>query len=183
VKLLTHDIFFKFLSMNRPLLLITLLVLSWSINAQDLILCQQVIGSTGYSGTENGLKYTYTIGEVATLTLNNGTSSFVFTQGFQQPDVCLPVSTDTKGVLSDWGIEAFPNPVRSFVTVRFQAPTVELLAYRLFDLAGRQYSESTASIADGGQIDCSTLPAGLYFLQLIHSKSASFATIRLVVVD
>jgi Secretion system C-terminal sorting domain len=146
------------------------------------MLCQQVIGSTGFSGTENGLKFSYTVGESATLTLNNDNSNFIFTQGFQQPDICSPVSTDAQGLLSDWAIEVFPNPVRSSMTVRFQAPFAASLAYRLYDISGLQYGEN-ANIFSGDQINCAALPAGLYFLQLIHLESASAATVRIVVVD
>jgi Secretion system C-terminal sorting domain len=170
--------------MNRLLQL--LFALCWLPNwgiAQDLSLCQQVIGSTGFTGTENGLKFSYTVGELAILTLKSDNSTFIFTQGFQQPDVCLPVSTDTKGILADWNIEVFPNPVSNLLTVQFQALTTEQLDYRLFDLSGRMQAQSAVPISSGQQIDCSRLPAGMYLLQLIHPATAAFATVRLMVAN
>ena len=79
--------------MNRFLLVLFPLSL-WSVasNAQ-VSMCNQVIGTTGFSAIEQNKYWAYTVGEVAIFTLSNTQDVSVLTQGFHQPDLCLPDCT------------------------------------------------------------------------------------------
>ncbi|MCC7245836.1 MAG: T9SS type A sorting domain-containing protein [Saprospiraceae bacterium] len=162
--------------MSRLLLLSLCCFLSQSSFSQSI--CMQVLSSSGGSATLNGQHHDWTVGEVATLTIAGAGRKF--TQGFQQPDVCISVSTH-QTELADWNIEVFPNPATDLIQVRFSPEQTGGLSARIMDITGRLVLDNQwLDQADGSPIDCSTWPAGAYFLQLTDPKTRAIATVRII---
>ncbi len=153
------------------------LLVTCSGYAQPLSTCHEVIGSTGNATTENGLRYAYTVGETAIFTLKKQGTNFVLTQGFHQPDVCLPVSVDDLEEWNGWDIQAYPNPVVEHLTVQYAAPDGSPLMAQVFNAYG-QVVRSGITIAQGGYtLACGDLQAGFYVLVLAHKDKKTTVSI------
>ena len=165
--------------MNRFLLIALVgCVLPTFIRAQNIEICNQVLGAAGGSTIESGLYYAYTVGEPFILTLK-GTGTDL-TQGFHQPDLCVPVATSDLD-LAAWSIEVFPNPTPDVLHIRYSAGQNGRLEASVFDVLGRLVVGNTPlSTPAGSLLDCGSWQAGLYFLQLRDPATQATATIRFV---
>ena len=146
-------------------------------NAQNLSLCHQVIGVTGQSTTESGLHHTYTVGETVIFTLKKEGVDVVLTQGFHQPDVCLPVSTNNPEEWAGWDIQAYPNPVVDVLNVQYSAPDNSDLQGQIVSITGQVVQDLTTLTQGGTTILCSDLSAGYYVLILRHKDRTSSVSI------
>ncbi len=163
--------------MIRFVLLLGSLLYAIGSFGQGLSLCQQVIGTTGSSATESGLHYTYTVGEPVIFTLKKQDVDVVLTQGFHQPDVCLPVSTDNPEQWAGWDIQAYPNPVTDYLTLQYTAPTDALVQAKVVNTMGQIVMGLRATQANGDQIQCTGWAAGMYFLVLFNPETNATVTI------
>lgn len=165
--------------MSRLLLTIALghLALAYS-TAQDARLFNQVVASTGTFAKQQGLNYSYTVGELVIPTLSVG--NFTLTEGFHQPEHTKIVSVDEPG-LADWNIEVFPNPVSDRLTVRFSPEKGSTLFVSIFNLLGEViFERQSLPEPSGSPIDCTNWQPGVYLLQITDSQSRSGATVRIV---
>ena len=145
-------------------------------HSQGLSICHQVIGATGNATTESGLHYTYTVGEPVIFTLKKDGIDAVLTQGFHQPDVCLPVSTNNPEEWVNWEIQAYPNPVVDYLNIQYTAPNHETLHGIVVNAMGQQVMELPHIEQGGEQIQCNHLTAGFYVLVLSSpGKSATIS--------
>ena len=165
--------------MNRsPLLLLLALVPGLAFTQQGFENCIQVIGATGKTGTQNGLTFTYTVGEPVITTLSGSTRKV--TQGFHQPDLCVPVSTNDLD-LAAWGIDIYPNPTADLLTVRFSAGQGNILQANVYDLLGRpMLNGRRLDQPDGSQLDCSAWQPGIYILELQDPSTRKRAAVRFI---
>lgn len=165
--------------MNR--LLLTAMLWHWALansSAQDATLFNQVIASTGKSAVQQGLIYTYTVGEAVIPTFTIG--DYTLTQGFNQPEQTRIVSIDDPGFV-DWQVEAFPNPVTSFLTIRYTAFPDRTLRVTVVDLLGRiVLANYLLDEPAGTQLDCRSWQPGVYLLRLEDATTHSTATARIV---
>lgn len=119
-----------------------------------------------------GLKYEHTIG---------GTESDFFGFVVTTPDGgYLPITNhsiiideDAEVVSNkevselDAGLEVFPNPVATELTIRWAAPVNRALTLELFDLNGRRLRSTTVQgTAKAGSINTESLVAGVYLLRI-----------------
>ena len=165
--------------MSRLLLTTVLWHLALSFSAaQSARIFNQVVASTGKEAVQQGLMYSYTVGEVVISTVSSDERSL--TQGFHQPEQTQLVSVSDPA-LADWNIEVFPNPVSDWLTVRFSLEKGDRLSVNVFDVAGKAILlNQILSEPDGSQIDCSRWQPGVYFLQVFDPVSRANATLRLV---
>ncbi len=147
-------------------------------SAQDATLFNQVIASTGKSALQQGLIFTYTVGEAVVPTFTIG--DFTLTQGFHQPEQTRIVSVEAPDFV-DWQVEAFPNPVADFLTIRYAAQADKTLRVTVTDLLGRIIiSDFPLTQPDGTQLDCRSWQPGVYVLLLQEPSTHSSATARIV---
>ena len=169
--------------MNRFLytaLFLILLIFSHKITAQ-IGLCNQVVSSTGKAVMLGGRSYTYTVGEPFILTLS--TNFYKITQGFNQPDLCIPVITNDLD-LADWKLEVYPNPASNQIHIRYAAEKEGKLSAQVFDLLGRTILQDfSIDNPNNTRIDCSAWQPGVYLIQIQDQQSQSSATVRVVKVD
>ena len=163
--------------MNRLLIIACFLLPSYCFS-QNYGLCMQVIASNGGSGAQGNYQVSWTVGEVVISTL--GGTSYKLTQGFHQPDVCTPVSTWNLDVEA-LGIEVFPNPTSSVLTIRYTDVDNTSLSVEAFDVVGKQVlTPKLLDTPSGTTLDTSIWPAGLYFLQIKDNLSNAVASVRVV---
>ncbi len=162
-------------------LLLTAMLWHWAFNcstAQDATLFNQVIGSTGHVGVQQGMTFAYTVGEVVITTFSSGNRTL--TQGFHQPEHTQIVQVNDPD-FSGWDINVFPNPVTDILTVRFSPDKGTALTATVVDVAGRLLlSDARLNEPDGSLIDCTAWPPGVYFLILKDPVSRGSATARIV---
>ena len=161
--------------MNRFLIpiLLSLPVFSFS---QTYELCMQVIGSTGGHGIQAGYDFTWTVGEPVVATVNNFTR--VLTQGFHQPDVCVP-TTHTLD-LESIGLEVFPNPTSDALHIRYDASVPSALNF-MVDMLGNVVSVPQQLAPSGAsELNTSDWAPGVYFLQFFDKQSNRSSTVKVV---
>ncbi len=119
-------------------------------------------------------------GEPVIETLTDGNA--VFTQGFEQPSlkgvgiVSLPANAPS--------INLYPNPASNEVNIAFNLPNAGKLAFRLFDMAGREiggYAKETQSGQQTEVINLDNVSQGLYMLNIVFDaadKTKSFSVIK-----
>ena len=165
--------------MNR--LLLTAMLWHWALSfttAQDAALFNQVIASTGKTAVQQGLTFTYTVGEAVIPTFTVG--DFTLTQGFHQPEHTRIVSVDAPG-FAGWDIEAFPNPVSEFLVIRYNSGQDANLSLTVVDLFGRSVLTGfLLTEPAGSKIDCRAWQPGVYVLLLQDSNTRRTASVRVI---
>ena len=166
--------------MNRSLYipLITCFFLFSKVLPAQIGICSQVIASSGKSATVGGRSYAYTVGEPFIFTLS--TNSGKITQGFHQPDLCLPVLTNDLD-LNAWKLEIYPNPATNLIHIRYSAEQKGQLTAQVFDLLGRSIvRDFPVDNPEDTQMDCSQWQAGVYLVRLQDPRTQSGTTVRMI---
>ena len=120
---------------------------------------QFIIGSAGnFSSASTGTSLSWTLGEPMISTENS--SSAILTQGFQQPLVVTPLSTNLS---QDQAIhlQAFPNPTLEKITLEKETNTT--LNAELLDILGQSIGHYSL-VENQTIISLETLPAATYLL-------------------
>lgn len=159
-----------------PYFIVLIFFLPTALPAQNPDLCIQVLGATGKSTKQNGRYYAYTVGEVVIHTLKGDQRTA--TQGFHQPDLCLPVATDDLN-LEAWNIEVFPNPTEGPLNIRFDAQQSGLLLAAVSDLLGREIF-GFRPVVPLTPLDCSMLQPGIYLLHLVDAETQAATAVKFV---
>lgn len=166
--------------MKKLLFTILTAVCFTSLSAQ-VTLGTQAVSAAGdyYSGSWGSLSVNIA-GEPVIETISGGNA--VFTQGFEQPKfkgtgiISLPANAPT--------ISLFPNPTSDAVNLAFNLTQGGKLAYRLFDMSGRELSGTAKNSQPGQQteqLDLSNLSQGLYMLNIIfeaNDNTKSFSVVK-----
>lgn len=165
--------------MNRFILttVLWLLAICASIG-QGATLFNQVIGSTGQVALQQGLTYSYTVGEVVITTV--ASPNRILTQGFHQPEHTILVSVGDPELVS-WDIKVFPNPVSDVLNVQYSFEKGTMLRATVVDLVGKVVlSDQLLSEPDGSQLDCQSWQPGVYFLILKDPTGRGQVTTRII---
>jgi hypothetical protein len=132
-----------------------------------------------YSGSWGSLQVTIA-GEPVIETIGGGNS--FFTQGFEQPQlkgvgiISLPTNAPT--------INLYPNPASGEVNIAFNLPNSGKLAFRLFDMSGREiggYAKETQSGQQTEVMNLDNVSQGLYMLNIIFDaadNTKSFSVVK-----
>jgi hypothetical protein len=156
------------------------LLFAFNANAQVNI-DNQAVSNAGdyYSGTWGSLQVNIA-GEPVIETLSGGNA--VFTQGFEQPSskavgiISLPTNAPS--------INLYPNPATSEVNIAFNLPYAGKLAFRLFDMAGRElggYVKETQSGQQTEVMNLDNVSQGLYMLNIVFDaadNTKSFSVVK-----
>ena len=122
---------------------------------------QQVIASSGGSGTASGVMVDWTLGEPVIETFQ--VSGIILTQGMHQPRLVVTSVPD----LSDPGLDCrvYPNPTGRFLSIDFSGAMKMALQYELIDPSGRMVMQKEIS-SDGEEIDMAAFTPGIYMLRI-----------------
>ena len=162
--------------MKRMILFLAMLTTCACVMGQTL--SPVVIATAGnYSGGES-LSLSWTMGETAVTTLENG--DFLLTQGFQQP---WKLATGIAVPQAAWENRVWPNPVTTRVHIEFNMEKAGMYILTLTDLTGRRtVIATTRMIFPGEQItlDMSRCTPGMYLLRITTEEKKSFRIYKLI---
>ncbi len=143
-------------------------------------ICQQTLNISGYSVSINGLKFDYSIGEMALISTEKSVNLIV-TQGLLQPtgsgsgDITQPGNTN---IVSGDMIKIYPNPASNILFVESIENEDTDISYQLFDAAGKiVFSEKITWKAGPNKLslDMKNYAAGAYYL-MIHKLNTKETT-------
>jgi len=169
------------------LTLFATLFFGWSISvkAQNYLTDMQVISSAGFSTTNAGKYYAFTVGEPVIQTLI-GQNSVRFTQGFHQPySLRLTATSIIIDTNSHWEAKLFPNPARNelFLSINAGYATTEF-TIQIFNLLGQPATPVEHFRTDRTvTINCSLLPEGYYSLRIKSKKEDHAVTLPFIKVE
>lgn len=147
--------------MKKSLILVTALcpVLLISLQAYT----QQVTSTAGGSGQSGGNTINWTLGETVTTTLTSVNTTI--TQGFHQPT--LGVTSSNFSGNHSFTIDAYPNPMASYVVLELHQANFRDFQYQLYDMNGKLLEfkriERETSI-----LIMEDRTAGFYILKILH---------------
>ncbi len=95
----------------------------------------EVISAYGGTGTASNILVDWTMGEM--MVENISKAGMLYTQGFHQPFILIPVKQTSVLVAENLQINVYPNPVRSYVNISFETSTDRLVNLVLFDASGK----------------------------------------------
>lgn len=145
----------------KTLLLFFLLVLY----AMSYSLCQEVIATSGEFNESNDGSVSWTIGEMATQTLEN--NDVIVTQGFHQTNLTITVIKELKKL--DVQITAYPNPVTNMVKIKIESKMSDKLSYTLVDANGKLLIRQLIN-SNETEIPFFYYAPSVYFLKVYDSK-------------
>ena len=156
----------------KTFLMMTLLCAASMLAAQSM--SPQLLSSSGYHQAEGEYSMTWSLGEMVIHTVTSGDGGHKLTQGFQQPDDVLLISTTT--VESDYQLSVFPNPTTHMLTLQTDATTS--LHIHLFDAVGRLLMHDVMNNPQH-ELDVSSLASGTYFLRLSDTNGTIHFTSKI----
>jgi len=133
---------------------------------------QTLTGVGGATVSNANLSVSYSIGEIATASLQDAQSSI--TQGFQQPR--YTVLTSVNSVFdAHYTLSVFPNPVRDELNIKTDYQ--DFVRYALYDLSGKTVQQGALN---NNVIGLAMMAQGTYILQL-QAKAPQFSkSIKLI---
>lgn len=150
-----------------------------SATAQTTV-APQAISAAGdyYTGAWGSLSVNIG-GEPVIETLSDATH--YFTQGFEQPKFKGTGIISTPANAPE--IKLFPNPTNDIVNLSYTLSNSGKIAYRLFDMAGRELSGTSHATQQGQQteqLDLSSLSQGLYMLNIVFEATETTKSFSVV---
>jgi hypothetical protein len=145
--------------MNNLLLIALLIFISTESKSQS------VIGSTGGEGNVGNMNINYTVGEAATITITN--DSTTLTQGFHQPTYVITAIAES---FLPGAVTVYPNPTKSILQIQFEGIDLTNLSISLHDSTGRGISKSIVGTSIW-QTDLSQLTNGMYILTVTDTNN------------
>jgi hypothetical protein len=116
--------------MRRGIPIILLLVCLLQVKLPAQTLSHQVLVPLAGVKAESNVSFSQTVGETAVEI--TGCSWYIFTQGFQQPDIRLSDIRPPEGT----GIKVYPNPVSEFITVELYGVEARNFIIEYIDIKG-----------------------------------------------
>lgn len=123
---------------------------------------QNAVVVSGGDATGSGGKVSYSVGQIA-YTYASGSNGSV-SQGEQQPFEISTLGVDNFPTIT-LEMSLYPNPTSTNATLKIQDLDSENLTYQLFDVRGKQISESKISNSET-QINMESFNAAIYFLEV-----------------
>lgn len=152
-------------------------IITFAVAALPVLACAQsitpeVVASAGDHYENGNVQLSWTLGEVAVQTLDNGTN--IITEGFHQNDITITSIEEISELEMD--VNVFPNPTQHFINLEFSNNQNQVTAV-LFDMNGKEISrmDVDAFQMEAG-IDVSDLAAGGYLLRLTEENGKFTST-------
>ena len=166
---MTNPLFFKKFeeipcNMKKFITLFAAVVLASQITFAQIELSPTVIASAGNYAEAGGISLSWTLGEIAVTTLEQG--DLILTQGFQQ-SYLLPDGIDLNPI--DWQIIAYPNPVKDELRIQFDVLEPTDFWVEIQDVTGRTLGQKQYKEIHPGDIvpvSMSSYKYGVYFFKI-----------------
>lgn len=156
--------------------LILLLLFSWA-NGFSQQLSHQVLVPAAGIATTAGINYSQTIGETAVEIISN--SGFVFTQGFQQPEIKISQENAPDGN----GVNVYPNPATDFINVKMFGDVARKFRIEIINITGMIVNSMTMDFITKyyyiQQIDVINLKIGFYLVRVTSDDGIISRTFKI----
>lgn len=150
--------------MKKLFTLFAAVVLASQFTFGQIELSPTVIASAGNYSEAGGISLSWTLGEIAITTLEQG--DLILTQGFQQSYKIIDgIELDP----IDWQIVAYPNPVTSELKIQFDVLEPTDFWVEIQDVTGRVLSQKQYKEIHPGDIipvSMSSYKYGVYFFRV-----------------
>ena len=160
--------------MKRTLFFLSALAFSGYLFSQSI--SPDVVASAGDYFTNGTVSISWTLGEVATETIGNGT--YTLTQGFQQPNYD-GVQAVPKYMNPKFEVTLYPNPATDLVKLTIKGNEDFDLMINLYDAIGRELltNKVVAGVTEKS-IDMSVYRPGIYFVKISQTNGEGLKTIQ-----
>ncbi len=135
---------------------------------------QYVIDANGGSAISANYSFSYSVGEISTVTLKSISKSNYGTSGVIQPDPFIIIKTEEEGFQS---LYLFPNPSDSYFNIHTSYQGT--LEYRILDLNSKELTKGKWM---GKPLQIQNLEAGAYLIELKSNNPSSVKTIKFIVI-
>ncbi|MES2140658.1 MAG: T9SS type A sorting domain-containing protein [Bacteroidota bacterium] len=150
------------------------LILFCAIHYSDAqSLSPQVISSSGTSFTNGSNQLEWTLGELSTSPLTNGSNSL--TQGFHQGNLNI---TSIDNFDDTYGLTIFPNPAIDLIQIQFEKGNENNLI-ELYSAEGKLLLTQSSNYQTLCQIDIGMYDIGTYLIK-INNKNTKGKSYRIV---
>ncbi len=132
----------------------------------------EVVASAGEHFDNGTVQLSWTLGEVAVQTYENGSN--MLTEGFHQPELLITNIEEVNNL--DMSVNIFPNPTSEFINIELSGNRTNMTA-QLFDMNGKEVSrvKVDAYQMETG-INVSKLAVGGYLLRLTEVNGQYVST-------
>ena len=154
----------------KNILSIALIALPMLVGAQSIT--PEVVASAGEHFDNGSVQLSWTLGEVAVQTYDNGSN--ILTEGFHQPELLITSIEEVSEL--DMSVNIFPNPTTEFINIEFTVNKTDMVV-ELFDMHGKEVSriDVRAFQMETG-ISLSDVAAGGYLLRLTEENGKYVST-------
>ncbi len=156
--------------MKKIFPLLIALVFSYQLASSQGIeeLSPTVIASAGDYSEADNISLSWTLGELAVTTLEQG--DFILSQGFQQS---FPQNVGFEINPIKWHIAAYPNPVVDKLMIQFDMPETRDFIIEIRDIQGRLISQQQQLQVLPGNIITFEMGAYNYGVYLFHISTSN----------
>ncbi len=138
------------------------IILLYGLTGNTQSLSRQVIGNSGEIFTSASTQISWTVGEIATQTISDGTNQI--TQGFQQPEINTANSV-SEGAQT--AVTAYPNPVQDDMHLKL-CPMTDVVSLKITSVTGKLMD--LISLQPGASvyhISMANYASGIYSIEII----------------
>jgi len=152
-------------SLKYLIVILIILLLKVPVESKAQTITPMVNASWSADLEINQIQYSFTVGEMAISTLQNGK---IITQGFLQPENFIPCKVFT--------LVAYPNPVAEELHFRFEGCDDKVGRVMLIDVYGKLLLDYDVK---EDRLDLSELKTGIYILRAFNPLGKSIGTIKI----
>lgn len=137
----------------------------FSLGTMAQSITPEVISSAGDHYENGSYQLSWTLGEVAVQTYDNGSN--ILTEGFHQPEILITSIEEEN--LTDIDLTIFPNPTTQFVNIQLRNNEADMTA-SVLDMSGKTVmTKSIVAYQAESGFDLGNLAAGGYLLQILDN--------------
>jgi hypothetical protein len=152
-----------------------ILILFMLLFAATAIHAQQVVASSGNSGTAVGYKVDWTLGEPAIETITGANN--ILTQGMHQTRLLITSLIDLE--FPGLEISVFPNPTHQWLNIAFNHVESIKLSYQLYDISGRHLLQKVM-FSETEIIDMKYFVPNIYILKIVSEDGLSLQVFKII---
>jgi hypothetical protein len=136
---------------------------------------QQVVASSGNSGSAAGYTVDWTLGEPVIETISS--SGNILTQGMHQTKLLVTAISEIEfpGV----EVKVYPNPTGRFLKIEVLQTGNELFFYEISDITGRKVVLKELQ-GNTEEIDMGSFVSGIYFLYVLSQNHKSVKVFKII---
>jgi hypothetical protein len=136
---------------------------------------QQVVASSGNSGSAAGYTVDWTLGEPVIETISG--SGNILTQGMHQTKLLVTAISEME--FPGLEVKVYPNPTGRFLKIEVLQTGNELFFYEISDITGRNVVLKELQ-GNTEEIDMGSFVSGIYFLYVLSQNHKSVKVFKII---